>query len=377
MDPTPTSRTRPFGSQPRLQRCRNLTPYRTFQCDKMGPRRLFYDVVVVKGTFALREGELALAPTQAPIDFADTYHDPARPTRSSVARAGDLVVTKPGTDVIVTGTARTEGGALRREWDASVVVRREGEVKLGYTLRASGPREWRSRGLRGFRLTDPAPASEVPIRYELAYGGTHPDPNHAPADGEPHRWLTHAENPCGSGHWDERVLDRSRSYPGIQWTDPRRPAPTLLCEAPLAGFGPVARWWRDRTRYAGTYDDAWLETTRRDAAVGISPDYAPDFDPRFFQSAHPALISDEPLRGDESLVLTGLSPRADRFETRLPGAELWVDLRGESSELFTHRLPLDTVHVDLDAEVVSLTWRMTLLQDFDIRTAVFLPKEPA
>ena len=36
---------------PALERVRNLTPYAHFQCDKMGPRRIYYDVVVLKATF--------------------------------------------------------------------------------------------------------------------------------------------------------------------------------------------------------------------------------------------------------------------------------------------------------------------------------------
>jgi hypothetical protein len=35
-------------------------------------------------------------------------------------------------------------------------------------------------------------------------------------------------------------------------------------------------------------------------------------------------------------------------------------------------LPLDTVHLDLDAATVSLCWRLTLDQALDIRAALFV-----
>ena len=72
----------------------------------------------------------------------------------------------------------------------------------------------------------------------------------------------------------------------------------------------VARPWTSRLKYAGTYDDAWLHATREDVAAGRPADYARDFDPRFFQCAHPGLILPDYLEGDEEIVLTGLMPGA-------------------------------------------------------------------
>ena len=362
-------------SAPRLRGCRNLTPYRVLQCDKMGPGRAYYDVVVVKGTFALAPGELHLAPEQAPIYLVDEYVDPEKPTRSSVARSGDLVVTKRATDVLVTGTARTAGRAPAREWQASVIVRGSDGARVASSLRVTGPRRFRHRTLGGWTLSDPEPTSEVPIRYELSYGGSYPDLDHAPSPGEPHRWRVYEANPAGVGHWDPRILDTAKTYAGPQWEDPASPVTAPGCGAPLAGFGPVARAWSSRRSLAGTYDDAWIERARAEAESGAPPDYPADFDARFFQCAHPKLIAPGHLRGDETLVLGGLCPGAARLETRLPGVELEADLFGPRNRVSTHPLPLDTVHVDLDAATVSLTWRMTVLQDFGIDHAVILEKE--
>src|SRR5262245_21228898 len=95
---------------PRLQAVENNTPFQVFNCDKMGVGRRYYDTVVVKGTFALSPGKLELAEEQEEIRLGDELWDPDNPERSSLKHAGDVVLTKPSTDIIVTGTAHAPGG---------------------------------------------------------------------------------------------------------------------------------------------------------------------------------------------------------------------------------------------------------------------------
>lgn len=360
--------------RPRLERCRNLTPFAWFKCDKMGPGRRYYDVVVLKGTYVLAPGRLALAPEPASIEVVDTYFEPEEPTRSSVQSAGDVIVTKPSTDVIVTGTARLPRGVIRREWTATVGVFAGSRRVLGSAFRVTGPRTFDYRRMR-WRLSDPEPTAEVPIRYERAYGGFYPDPEHAPREGEAHRTIVYPANPSGCGHWDERVLDSARTYRAPQWLDLDAPEVALGAQLPLAGFGPLARWWDARRRFAGTYDQAWKDRARAEAPQGLFPDYPSDFDVRFFQCAHPNLVAPEPLRGDENISLSGLCPDGEHLNAQLPGVRVDVDLIDPRFGVSSHPLPLDTVHVDLDARRVSLTWRLTLLQDFDVQQAVFRMEE--
>lgn len=139
----------------------------------------------------------------------------------------------------------------------------------------------------------------------------------------------------------------------------------------MTGFGPVARPWTCRLRYAGTYDDAWLRAAREDVAKGLPADYARDFDPRFFQCAHPALITPEYLDGDEEVTLAGLMPGARPFTLRLPGVRVVAELRNGKESTSLEALCLDTMHIDLDAATVSLCWRLTLNQARDVRAARF------
>src|SRR5688572_23025151 len=151
---------------PRLRLVENCTPFSCVQFDKMAPGRRFFDIVVVKGVFALTAGCAALL-GEAPVYMADEYWDDGE-ERSSVRMHGDAVLTKPGTDVIVTGTARTP--VPKPRWDVAVAVHGR-DVRMSHALVATGPRRWEHRRLRGWTLSDPSATREVPIRYELAYGG--------------------------------------------------------------------------------------------------------------------------------------------------------------------------------------------------------------
>ncbi|APR80432.1 putative exported protein [Minicystis rosea] len=360
---------------PRLQLVRNLTPFALFQCDKMGVGRRFHDTVVLKGSFALAQGVLKIASDQAPIELADDYWDLAAPERSSVKRAGDVVLTKPGTDVIITGSVRARRPL--RAWDVAVRVEGRAGVVIDYGARVTGPREWRYSSVRGWVISDPEPTAEVPIRYELAYGGAYLDRNHAAQGGAAPRWIVHAPNPSGTGFFDVRALNTGATYRAPQWEPIGRPVTTINEEVPLTGFGPISRPWSARVRHVGTYDAAWEQAMRADAARGLPMDYAADFDARFFQCAHPSLVTREHLRGDETVALAGMISEPDPIVLQLPGLAPHASLVDGRNGVAEERLPLDTVHVDLDAGAVHLCWRLTLDQARDIRSAVLFTQEGA
>ncbi|AKT42942.1 DUF2169 family type VI secretion system accessory protein [Chondromyces crocatus] len=357
--------------EPRLRSVTNQTPFALFQCDKMAPGRRFFDTVVLKGTFALAPGELELAEQQRPIALADEPWDLTNAERSSLKHAGEVLLTKPSTDVIVTGTARSPGGEPRKAWDCAVEVRRGGETTLVGRAQALGPRCWRHTGAKGWVLTEPEPTLEVPIRYELAYGGAYVLPPEEGAPAEP-TWVVHRPNPSGTGFFDERALDTARAYPAPQWQLRAHPVTSPNGEVPLAGFGPVARPWASRLHHAGTYDEAWIKKTREEVAQGMPSDYAADFDPRFFQCAHPDLIAPSYLEGDEEIVLTGLMPGAEPFTFQLPAVRVLAALIDGQGSRPPWGLPLDTVHLDLDAGTVTLCWRLTLDQALGVRAALFI-----
>ncbi|MGE0784999.1 MAG: DUF2169 domain-containing protein [Sandaracinaceae bacterium] len=374
-----------FVPEPRLEAVQNRTPFALFRCDKMGVGRRFFDTVVVKGTFVLAPGPLRLADEQDPIALADEPWDESAPERSSLRVAGDVVLTKPSTDVLVTGTARAPSKAS--EWDVRVAVARGGSRSVDRRFRVTGPRSWVRRDGE-WTLTDAEPTDAVPVRYELAYGGAYVDEaQHTPEDDLSSPWVVHRPNPSGTGFVDERSLPDDAEVRAPQWLDPKQwvdPAQGLdpdaglaapNAELALAGFGPIARPWASRIGFAGTYDAAWLSRTRQEIERGLPPDYAADFDPRFFQCAHPDLITKEHLRGDEEIALEGLTPGA--LTLRLPACRVLAHMLDGRNQAHEERMPLDTVHVDLDRERVHLTWRLTLDQARDVRAAIVLATEDA
>jgi hypothetical protein len=366
--------------KPRLQSVTNQTPLKLFSCEKMGVGRHFFDTVVLKGTFTLSPGKLALAEKQQPIALADEPWDPVNAERSSLRHAGEVLLAKPSTDVIVTGTARSPGGEPRKEWDCAVEVRRGGATKLAYRAQVLGPRSWRHTSAKGWVLTEPEPTLEVPIRYELAYGGAYQETalEQGEAGGAPEpAWVVYRPNPSGTGFIDERALDTAVEHRAPQWQPRAHPVTELNHEVPLCGFGPVARPWTSRLKYAGTYDEAWIKKTREEVAQGLLSDYAADFDPLFFQCAHPELITPSYLVGDEEVVLTGLMPGVGPYAFQLPGVRIVAALLDGKRDRSLKGLPLDTVHLDLDAATASLCWRLTLDLAQDVRAALFAAEEVA
>lgn len=357
--------------EPRLEELHNRTPLVLFQCDKMGVGRRFFDTVVAKGTFKLAPGRLELAEEQAEIALGDEPWDAAAAERSSLRVAGEALLVKPSTDVLVTGAARA--GEARPMWEVGVTVRRAGATVLDRRFQVTGPRRWYRRGGE-WALTDPEPAAEVPIRYELAYGGAYPDLA-VPADGGVPRWLVFHPNPSGTGFVDEASLAADSEVRAPQWQDPAHPLKGPNQEVPLAGFGPVARPWTSRLRWAGTYDEAWLRRTREEIAQGLPADYAADFDPRFFQCAHPDLITAEYMHGDEEIALAGMLPGDGPLVVRLPCRRVEARMLDGRGEILQERMPLDTVHFDLDRSVVHLCWRLTLDQARDVRAALVFATE--
>lgn len=119
------------------------------------------------------------------------------------------------------------------------------------------------------------------------------------------------------------------------------------------GFGFFPKNRPPRMGFAGTYDAHWQKTR--------SPLLPPDFDDRFFQAAFPGLIAPGPLRGDEPLVATGVSPEGP-IRTRLPGQA--VSGRAFIGANETPGRPrLDTLIFEPEERRMVLVWRWTLPVD--------------
>lgn len=272
--------------------------------------------VTLKATFRLGP-VLAISDVQQPILVADEMT--GSPGAASLRYPGERHLAKPGTDILLIGSAHAPQDKPVTYLDVSLAV---GPVHK--VIRVFGDRYWQ-RGSNS--ASAPAPFARMPLVYERAFGGPFV-----------------AQNPAGRGYRGGGELEVSAPLPNLE--DPRRPfldvgdASTPMC------FAPIAPSWSPRRGFAGTYDEAW--SLRR------APYLPTDFDPRYFHTAPPDQTTATHLDGDERVEVLHASPIPLRFT--LPTCE-WVvhaHLDGDAVPLAPN---LETVQLEPDAGRLCLLWR--------------------
>ena len=313
-------------------RIKNYTPFPMLCYEGRGVDDAPFDTVVVRVTMDLGGRRvLRLAEEQTPLAFKDEWHGEV--ARSSVRTESDLAPAKLCSDIVVVGSARAPGGAPLPSWPVRVKV---GVIEKH--LRVTGPRAW-VRGERGFTLTEPEPCTEVPIRYELAFGGVARQ-----GDEE----IAFEANPLGVGFTPTLAHEARDRIEAPRIEDPRDPVVELGKAYRPEGLGVWGRTWPPRVRFAGTYDDAWKKDRW--------PKLPLDFDFAYWSSAHPDLIAPGLLRGNEEIVLAGFDAAGER-RYKLPGHDMFVLLERAPGEAESRKLFLDTLTLDLERAKAILVYR--------------------
>lgn len=288
--------------------------------------------IVTKATFTI-DGKVETAEEQVPILQADEYWD--EPAESSLKYASEAHPAKSSTDVVLVGEAQTPD---RREVDSLYATLAVAEREK--TILVIGDRQWTGSLMMPF-MTVPVPFETMPLVYERAYGGLHE------IGGEEDRILYEERNPVGRGFVGERKRNELKGLPLPNLED---------CEAPLdepgnlqkpASFGHVAPSWEPRRSLAGTYDANWQ---RRRA-----PYLPEDFDPRFFNTAHPDLIFERYLEGGEPVELVNLSARGP-IKFNLPKCEFQVRVTIADEDV-PAQMNMETVLFEPEAKRFSMTWK--------------------
>ena len=306
----------------------NRTPFateRTWVRDRDGAHHW---IVVVKGTWDIADdGGLSLAEQQLPPLYAAEYL--GEPGRSSVRYEADLVGMKPGTDVVVLGSAHAPGGHATSSVEVGVRV-----GPISKRLVVHGPRVY-ERGVAG---VSPGPAEaflQQPIQWELAWGGTDScDPDPAQHGCEP-------RNPVGRGY--------ARDRGGLVGT-PAHQIETADGGMEPAGLGPVGPHWAPRLGLAGTYDDRWYAYRR--------PLLPEDFAPSFFLSAPPDQQVSDHLRGGEEVELYHLHP-VGVLRFALPKHWFVFSSRFGRRDV-EHRARLVSVVIEPDERRLQMAWQTFL-----------------
>lgn len=293
-------------------------------------------VVVIKGAFVLpKNGEpFRLADEQLPLIMADTFS--GEPGFSAPVHEIDFAPRKPTCDVLLTGHARAPEGTQVTRLRAGLRV---GPIEKVFDV--VGDRIWQA-GVTGISASEPAYFTEMPVSYDTAFGGAD---RRSPDEAEHDAYLP---NPVGRG-WHKHLRSEwidGQPLPNTEAIGTAVNHPTNS-HAPMA-LGPLARGWPQRARYAGTYDQHWLDE--------VFPFLPKDFDERYHQAA-PVDQQLAAPKGPLEVVLTGFTANGPRQFT-LPYLETPVQVvpkRGEREDLIAR---LDTIVFDTDAERVTLTWRV-------------------
>jgi hypothetical protein len=294
-------------------------------------------VPLVKGTWDLGEAGITLAAEQpSPVLAGLPWGEPEI---SSYRYEPECGWPKPATDVVLVGSAV----APRPGTTELLVALQVGPLKKG--VRVVGDRAFfKSVGSVG--MTRAVPFERIPLQWERAFGGwdrSHPDP--AKHSFEP-------RNPVGVGFRGSGTrFEEGLRCPNLE--DPARPFKGWGDRPPPAGFGFLSPSWEPRPKQAGTYDKKW-----EDERAPLLPK---DFDRRFLCAASPGLVAAGHLRGDEPVVVAGVTPTGG-YTFRLPGVEaptVRVERGGLEDALVATRL--DTVIVDTDARKLVLLWRGELV----------------
>ncbi len=265
----------------------NLTPFSVSSFGVLDSHAQQFDVLVLSARFeAPPEGNTMLADLQSPVREQDMYN--GEPGLSSVRYEGESATEKQFVDVVINGRAYAPSGKSVKQVTVGLRI-----ADINKQLLVVGDR-FRSKG-----LSSPMPFTSMPILYERAFGGT--------TSRGCYSW-----NPIGIGYKGARS-----KQPKIETELPNilHGGSNLKSQEP-AGFGVLARSWRSRICFAGTYDEVWQKEQY--------PLLPLDFDPRFYQIA-PTDQQSKIIHGGELVEIRNMTPEG-LWRFKLPHLDVPVRL---------------------------------------------------
>lgn len=322
-------------------------------------------ILLAKARFRPRaDGRFIADPEKPDLRLEEEFAEGA-PGYAELIAESDIFPTKPATDLIIRGAARTPDERNRPQWNVSVEI----PDVLNYGFLVRGPSEWR-KGITGWSLSDPRPVAEVPLRYGLAYGGA------GPSKSDPEKIEAHLMNPAGQGFASSGMLRKGDPFPAPQigllgdFNGAFVDKPMTVC-----GVGAIAKTWMPRLPLAGTFDEEWQENRH--------PMMPKDYDLHFWNCAPFPLQISPYLKGDETVTLTGMAHQRAPLKMTLPGVGLNATLIEEGEPVDTPEIPqteigtmsLDVSTVELNIEdrdpaahYIDIVWAGVSERPFDLAT---------
>ena len=295
-------------------------------------------VVVVKGTFRLpKPGEdVRSHEEQLPLIMADTFT--GEPGFSAPMYEVDFAPHKHRCDILLLGSAHAPNG---RPTARVPVGLRIGNWQK--TFAVVGNRHW-DAGITGIRATPAESFITQPFSYDVAFGGL--DAHHD----DPAKHAAFMHNPVGRGwhkHLKSKYVDGT---PMPNTEELNRPIAKPDGDYAPMSFGPVGRGWASRLKYAGTYDQNWIDNT--------FPFLPADFNEAYYQAA-PLDQQIAYPNGGEEVALVNLIPEGG-ISFKLPTIEVPVVFFRKKGERHETQAMLDTIAIQADKDLFTLTWRASL-----------------
>lgn len=308
----------------------NETPFaveQLFLMDKNGRDIL---VLVIKATYQINgNSKLEIADKQVPVNVSGEYY--GEQGKSSFKYEPEVASVKIATDVALIGHAYPDRPSATKV-DVTLKV---GTIQK--TVRVFGERQWTNTiGLK--RISSPKPFNKIPLVYERAFGGW----DRTNANLKKHTF--EQRNPFGRGYGK---FVEGKKLPNLE--NPKKRIKNPNDKPSPAGFGFIGPEWQTRVKYIGTYDKNWMETK-----MPLLPD---DFDQRYYNAAHPDLIAQGYLKGNEPVEIVNASQNG-QLKFNLPGIlppEGMVVMKDETKHSINTNL--DTVIINTDDYILLLLWR--------------------
>ena len=246
-----------------------------------------------------------------------------------------------------------------------------------------------------WKLTAAKKLTELPLRYEYAFGGecrinaddkaakripkkqqlTPEQQAQHPEQPSPVAHTVSELNPIGQGYaepWHIKAT-KQKKIPAPQIENPAAPInaklfwralngklqkakPQQLAAFFPAGFGLIGRPWLPRRPRAGTYDQAWLDKRH--------PYLPADFDFAYWNGA-PFDQQIPELPPNALISLTNLTPEGE-LHTQLPGHRAFVLAWFEDGVPIPIEAAIDTLSIDTDSLTITCVWRTLLPKDLPI-----------
>lgn len=289
------------------------------------PNGQSFATIVAKLTFDIHPTQIALSGEQIEVVQSEKFYDDD-PTRSLYAPS-DLAPFKARADVVLVGHAYAPGREPARVVRARLAIR-----ECEKALEVFGDRAW---GVDG-EIREGPRFLKMPLRWERSAGGPYTiNPVGIRSDVQDSLGRILVPNVMVAG----RQLDRRGES-----IEP-------------AGFGPVAASW----------------PARRPLGEAAASGRAGHADPAFYNCA-PADQQLSELPEDEQLILENLHPSAAAVAARLAGIRprAFVDHGEMGTEV---ALRCDTMWIDTDRALLTLTWRGRMPVDMNSNDVVWLMTE--